>query len=81
MNVDNVGIAGEAVGQRHTSNTTHVFYVAGNSDDTNSDAGKLKGYLEALLPEGGAFNTDAEDAFKKPYGEEESGNGGEGGNG
>lgn len=70
MNVDNVGIAGEAVGQRHTSNTTHVFYVAGNSDDANSDAGKLKGYLEAILPEGGAFNTDAEDAFKKPYGGE-----------
>ena len=81
MNVDNVGIAGEAVGQRHTSNTTHVFYVAGNSDDANSDAGKLKSYLEAILPEGGEFNTDAEDAFKKPYGEAEGGEGGEGGNG
>ena len=80
MNVDNVGIAGEAVGQRHTSNTTHVFYVAGNSDDSNSEAGQLKAILENILPENGKFNTDAEDAFKNPY-NQQSGNGGEGGNG
>lgn len=35
------GIAGEAVGQRVTSVTTHVFYVAGDYNDDNSEAKKL----------------------------------------
>lgn len=80
MNVDNVGIAGEAVGQRHTSNTTHVFYVAGNSADSNSPAGKLKTELTSiLLDSADDLIKVADTAFENPYGEEEGGN--DGGNG
>lgn len=71
MNVDNVGIAGEAVGQRHTSNTTHVFYVAGNSADSNSPAGKLKTELTSiLLDSADDLIKVADTAFENPYGEE-----------
>lgn len=54
------GIAGEVVGQRATSVTTHVLYV--NTTDTKGITD-----LETELKKLATFKTDADDVLKKPY--------------
>lgn len=53
------GVAGEVVGQRATSVTTHVFYVL----DQGNNVADMKATLETL----GTIKTDADDVLKEPY--------------
>lgn len=61
MCADRYGIAGEVVGQKATSITTHVFYVLDNGDLTAFETA-LKSVID-----GGKFLTDADDVLKEPY--------------
>ena len=69
MRVDNVGIAGEAVGQRHTSTTKHVLYVAGecakDSSVTTTAADKV--YKELYTLASSKIESGADDEFEDPY--------------
>jgi len=59
MCVERDGIAGQVVGQRATSVTTHVFYVLDQGTNVNT----LKTELEKLI----TAKTDADDALADPY--------------
>jgi len=61
MCADRYGIAGEVVGQKATSITTHVFYVLDNGDLTAFETA-LKSVID-----GGEFLTRADDVLKEPY--------------
>lgn len=61
------GIAGEVVGQRATSVTTHVLYV---NDADEAGIEKLEGYLTALSPDN-KLKEDADDVLKAPFGKTE----------
>lgn len=58
------GIAGEVVGQRATSVTTHVLYVAGKVSDNNSPAKLVDTELRKLIQ---TVKTDADDALQSPF--------------
>ena len=61
MCVDRDGIAGEVVGQRATSVTTHVLYVL--------DQGSNVTNIETLLGNLGTIKTDADTVLAQPYSE------------
>lgn len=65
------GIAGEVVGQRATSVTTHVLYVAGKVSDNNSPAKLVDTELRKLIQ---TVKTDADDVLQSPFGEQEEQN-------
>lgn len=66
MRVDNVGIAGEAVGQRHTSTTKHVLYVSGEYNSSgDSPAKTLYTKLNSLASS--KIKTDTETKLNDPY--------------
>lgn len=71
MRVDNVGIAGEAVGQRHTSTTKHVLYVAGEcactSGTTTTDADKVYNALYTVLGGDTKIDKTVDGDFNDPY--------------
>lgn len=71
MRVDNVGIAGEAVGQRHTSTTKHVLYVAGEcactSGTTTTDADKVYSALYTVLGGDTKIDKNVDNDFNDPY--------------
>ena len=66
MCVERDGIAGQVVGQRATSVTTHVLYVSGLVTDANSPAGLVN---KALFTDLGvtAKKTDADDKLATPF--------------
>ena len=65
---DREGIAGEVVGQRATSVTTHVLYVLDNSANGDGSTGNVKEVNEALTAAGVTQTlTKADDVLKEPY--------------
>lgn len=65
---DREGIAGEVVGQRATSVTTHVLYVLDNSANGDGSTGNVKEVNDALTAAGVTQTlTKADDVLKEPY--------------
>ena len=65
MCVERDGIAGEVVGQRATSVTTHVLYVL----DQGTNVADVKNVLAPLVNGVANIKTDADDVLKEPYSE------------
>lgn len=61
------GIGGEVVGQRATSVTNHILYVAGKISDTSSAAYVVSEALKDLDVDDQDLKTDADDQLKEPY--------------
>jgi len=55
------GIAGEVVGQRATSVTTHVLYVLDQGDNITTIEAELKKLID------GDFKKDADEGLAEPY--------------
>lgn len=66
MEVPNFGIAGEAVGMKHTSRTTHVLYVAGKYNSTGDSPAKTL-YTKLNTLASAKITTDTNDEFEDPY--------------
>jgi hypothetical protein len=66
MCVDRDGIAGTVVGDRATSVTTHVLYVAGDYNTASTPANTVYTKLNAL--KGSAIATTADTKLANPYG-------------
>lgn len=66
MCVDRDGIAGTVVGDRATSVTTHVLYVAGNYNTASTPANTVYTKLNSL--KGSAIATTADTKLANPYG-------------
>jgi hypothetical protein len=70
------GIGGEVVGQRATSVTTHVLYVAGKISDTSSAAYVVSEALKNLDVDDQDLKTDADTQLQDPYNTNENSNSG-----
>ena len=70
MCVDRDGIAGQVVGNRATSVTTHVLYVAGKHTQNGTPAYTVYTKLNAL--KGSAIATTADTKLVNPFGTNKS---------